>query len=66
MSTQLLTALHANFVNLSEDCRCWSKDQILMKLAKVMGIEPHDPDPAYALTVDNLMKILAIHMRFRY
>jgi len=65
ISTQLLTALHANFANLSEDYRRWSKDQILMKLAKVMGIEPHDPDPSYALTPDNLIKILAIHMRFR-
>lgn len=66
MSTQLLTALNANFVDLSEDCRHWSKDKILMKIAKIMGIESHDPDPTYALTADNLMKILAIHMRFRY
>ena len=25
-----------------------------------------DPDPSYALTFDNLVKMLAIQMRFRY
>ena len=25
-----------------------------------------DPDPSYALTYDNLLKMLAIQMRFRY
>lgn len=25
-----------------------------------------DPDESYVLTVDNLMKMLAIHMKFRY
>ena len=31
-----------------------------------MGIEiGYDPDSTYELTVDNMMKILAIHMRFR-
>ena len=32
-----------------------------------MGVEwPYDPDNSYELTTDNLMKILAIHMRFRW
>ena len=66
MSIQLLNALRVNFVDLSEDCRQWSKDLILLKLARVMGIEPHDPDPTYALTADNLIKMLAIYMRLRY
>lgn len=36
------------------------------KLCGVMGVErPYDPDNSYELTTDNLMKILAIHMRFR-
>ena len=26
----------------------------------------HDPDPTYELTIDNMKKILAIHMRLRY
>ena len=66
MPIQLLNVLSANFVNLSEDCRQWSKYDILLKLARVMGVEPHDPDPTYALTADNLIKMLAIYMRFRY
>lgn len=27
---------------------------------------PHDPDDTYELTTDNVKKILAIYMRFRY
>lgn len=65
ISTQLLTGLCIHGVNVSEDCRTWKKDQILIKLAVFMGIEPHDPDPSYALTADNFIKILAIQMRFR-
>ena len=38
------------------------------KLATVMGLIPEnvkDPDESYVLTVDNLLKMLAIQMRFR-
>ena len=39
---------------------------MIEKIATVMGIEfPYDPDESYVLTVDNLIKILAIQMRFR-
>ena len=39
---------------------------MLHKLGRVMGLEkPKDPDVSYVLTVDNLIKILAIQMRFR-
>ena len=39
---------------------------MIEKIATVMGIEfPYDPDETYVLTVDNLIKILAIQMRFR-
>lgn len=32
-----------------------------------MGVDiPHDPDPNYELTTDNVKKIMAIYMRFRY
>lgn len=32
-----------------------------------MGLEDvFDPDPTYELTTDNVKKILAIYMRFRY
>ncbi|KAM9843458.1 E3 ubiquitin-protein ligase rnf213-alpha-like [Aulostomus maculatus] len=35
-------------------------------ICNVLGIQwPHDPDETYELTTDNVLKILAIHMRFR-
>ena len=43
------------------------REEKLSKLCSVMGVEvPHDPDPTYELTTDNVKKILAIYMRFRY
>ena len=44
---------------------------MLLKLATVLecikdGKSVINPDPTYVLTYDNLMKMLAIHMRFRY
>ena len=53
--------------------------QMLEKLVRTLGIneeefkdkngqlilEKIDPDETYVLTVDNLMKMLAIHMKFR-
>ena len=45
---------------------CYFRGQMIQKIAFVMGREYHmDPDPSYALTADNLIKILAIQMRFR-
>lgn len=39
----------------------------MSKLCSVMGVDvPYDPDPTYELTTDNVKKILAIYMRFRY
>ena len=39
---------------------------MIEKLSLVMGIDIFDdPDETYVLTVDNLIKILAIQMRFR-
>ena len=31
-----------------------------------LDIEKIDPDNTYVLTIDNLMKMLAIHTKFRY
>ena len=40
---------------------------MIEKISTVMGVEfPYDPDESYVLTVDNIIKILAIQMRFRY
>ena len=43
---------------------------MIEKIIRVLGLvckvdEDSDPDPSYVLTSDNLVKILAIQMRFR-
>ena len=52
---------------------------MILKLMRVLGINEEkyrtddrsidltriDPDDTYVLTIDNLMKMLAIHMKFR-
>ena len=66
MTPKLYTGLIRQGVNFSDDYRNWKKAAMIEKLSLVMGIEyPHDPDETYVLTVDNLIKILAIQMRFR-
>ena len=66
MTQQLYKGLKTNKVNLAEDYQKWPKRTMIEKIATVMGIEfLHDPDESYVLTVDNLIKILAIQMRFR-
>ena len=67
MSQQLYAGLKAQRVNFDEDYHKWPKDVMIQKISTVMGIEwPRDPDTTYVLTVDNLIKILAIQMRFRF
>ena len=66
MTPQLYAGLICQGVNFSEDYRSWNKATMIQKLSRVMGIEEFkDPDGTYVLTVDNLIKILAIQMRFR-
>jgi len=39
---------------------------MIEKLCRVIGVDyPEDPDDSYVLTTDNLLKMMAIHMRFR-
>ena len=67
ITQQLYTGLKAQNVDFAEDYRRWPKNVMIDKISTVMGIDwPHDPDPTYVLTVDNLIKILAIQMRFRF
>ena len=69
MTPQLYTGLNCNKVNLSENYQCWDKITMIQKIGMVMGLEleqTYDPDPSYVLTVDNVIKIMAIQMRFRY
>jgi hypothetical protein len=66
MTPDLYKGLLQNRVNFADDFRRWTKDVMIMKIATVMGLEMvYDPDPSYVLTVDNVIKILAIQMRFR-
>ena len=57
-----------NRVDLSENYQQWNKGTMIQKIGMVMGLnhDVMDPDESYVLTVDNVLKILAIHMRFRY
>ena len=66
MSADLFSGLQENGVNFSEDYTKWGKSTMVQKLCSVMGVVPIDPDDSYVLTMDNVIKILAIHMRFRY
>ena len=77
ISRQLYLTLIHNLVDLEDNCYDWDKEKKINVLANVMGImklDPDkpdtlipikDPDPTYVLTIDNMKKILAIHMRFR-
>ena len=66
ISKSLHEGLKTNRVNLEDDCRLWKKSDMIIKLSTVMGLDyPFDPDETYVLTVDNVIKILAILMRFR-
>jgi len=65
MTSELYQGLKENRVNFDEDYRTWQKGIMIEKIATVMGIKGNDQDESYVLTVDNLIKILAIQMRFR-
>jgi hypothetical protein len=67
MTPQLYASLLKNNVDLSENYQSWNRRTMIEKIGKVMSLEwTNDPDPSYVLTVDNVIKIMAIHMRFRY
>ncbi len=66
MGRKLYTGLKRNKVNFDENYRVWSKERMIQKIASVMGVRSvNDPDSSYVLTTDNLIKMLAIQMRFR-
>ena len=67
MNSQLYAGLIRNQVDLSENYQLWDKQTMIQKIGMVMGLRRvKDPDPSYVLTVDNVIKMLAIQMRFRY
>ncbi|XP_052243691.1 E3 ubiquitin-protein ligase rnf213-alpha-like [Dreissena polymorpha] len=66
MAQNLYDGLVRNRAPLQENFDCLPRDQKILKLCNIMGIEfPHDPDSTYELTTDNVKKIMAIYMRFR-
>ena len=68
LTHQLHAGLIQNKVDLRENYQLWDKVIMLQKMSLVMGLNYSsdlDPDPSYVLTVDNVIKILAIQMRFR-
>ena len=66
LTSPFCAGFQCQHVDLNDDYRKWNKATMIQKLSLVMGIEyPYDPDDTYVLTVDNLIKILAIQMRFR-
>lgn len=66
IAPQLKEGLKYLRVDLEDDYHTWSKQEMIKKIATVMGLtQVHDPDESYVLTVDNLLKILSIQIRFR-
>ncbi|XP_029455051.1 E3 ubiquitin-protein ligase RNF213 isoform X2 [Rhinatrema bivittatum] len=66
MTMQLYQGLQLQRVPFNIDFDALSRDQKIEKLCLVLGIQwPLDPDESYELTMDNMLKILAIKMRFR-
>lgn len=71
MTRQLYDGLKHNGVNLNDDHKNWTKQEKIATISTVMGVKKKeedcdDCDESYVLTVDNVIKILAIQMRFRY
>ena len=65
---QLLQGLKIQRVSFNRDFDKLSRPEKLTTIYRVMGLDERnitDPDPTYELTTDNVLKILAIHMRLR-
>ncbi|XP_063149004.1 E3 ubiquitin-protein ligase RNF213 [Candoia aspera] len=66
MTPQLYMGLVLQKVPFNVNFDALSRAQKIEKLCTVLGIQwPSDPDETYELTTDNILKILAIEMRFR-
>ena len=67
MIPQLVTALKNRYkVKVQQDFDKLSRQEKLETLCNVFGVKKvFDPDSTYELTTDNVLKLLAIHMRFR-
>ncbi|XP_032900200.1 E3 ubiquitin-protein ligase rnf213-alpha-like isoform X1 [Amblyraja radiata] len=66
MSSQLEEGLNLQRIRFNEDFDEIPRKDKIRKLCLVLGVSSLvDPDDTYELTADNVMKMLAIHMRFR-
>ncbi|XP_072245329.1 E3 ubiquitin-protein ligase rnf213-alpha-like [Leuresthes tenuis] len=66
MTRQLYTGLKLQRVPFNQNFDQLSRADKLEHLCSVLGIKwPTDPDETYELTTDNILKMMAIHMRFR-
>ncbi|XP_069825251.1 E3 ubiquitin-protein ligase RNF213 [Dendropsophus ebraccatus] len=66
MTMQLYEGLIHQKVPFNIDFDKLTRDEKINRLCMVLGMEwPFDPDDTYELTMDNILKILAIKMRFR-
>lgn len=68
ITRDLAEGLKRNNVKVEDNYYKWDKAMMVKKIGMVMGIDPQptDPDPTYVLTPDNVIKLLAIQMKFRF
>uniref|UniRef100_A0A8K9Y6Y4 RING-type E3 ubiquitin transferase n=1 Tax=Oncorhynchus mykiss TaxID=8022 RepID=A0A8K9Y6Y4_ONCMY len=66
MTRELYEGLKLQRVPFNIDFDQLPRGEKIERLCNVLGIQwPLDPDETYELTTDNILKMLAIHMRFR-
>lgn len=66
MTIDLYEGLKLQRVPFNIDFDNLPRGEKIERICNVLGIQwPLDPDETYELTTDNILKILAIHMRFR-
>ncbi|KAF7667968.1 hypothetical protein LDENG_00038400 [Lucifuga dentata] len=66
MTRELYEGLQLQRVPFNIDFDQLPRGEKIERICNVLGIQwPLDPDETYELTTDNILKMLAIHMRFR-
>jgi hypothetical protein len=61
MTSQLKESLRPQGIDFEDNYKTWDKRKMISKIGAVMGLRHVDDcDPSYVLTIDNLIKILAI------
>lgn len=71
MSQKIFEGLERQSISLTEDFDQLPRQDKIKRISYVVGAQRgmrddrFDPDPTYELTADNVMKMLAIYMRFR-